>query len=125
MICKLSASALVIAAFLTTPATAEKPAPADSEPPPLVNVRATVDFSDLDLRSPAGVAEFERRAEQAVGDMCRPRAVPAGLGRGRLDGHCYRRSMTTARRQIRALVAARNGEVQTALNRPANRAVSE
>ncbi len=116
MIRNNSLSALLFAAFLTTPALAEEPPRDAGVLPHLVTVRATVEFGDVDLRTPAGLIEVERRASRAARDMCRPETVPAGPGRGRVDGHCFRQAMASARAQLERAVAARNGVVRTALN---------
>ena len=108
--------ALLFAAFLTTPALAEEPPREASALPHLVTVSATVEYGDVDLRTPAGLAEVERRAARVARDMCRPQAVPAGPGRGRVDGHCFREAMASARAQLDRVLAARNAPVRTALN---------
>ena len=125
MIRKSTASALLFASFLTTAALAEEPSRESSALPRVVAVSASIEFDDLDLQSPAGIAEFQRRAARTAREMCRPDAVPAGPGRGRVDGHCYRQAMASARAQIQATVAARSGNVQTALNGSARTAVAD
>ncbi|WP_166040711.1 UrcA family protein [Sphingosinicella sp. YJ22] len=106
---------LPLAAFLTTPALAAEPASEDYALPRLVAVEARIELSDLDLRSPAAVAELHRRVSRVVDDMCRPVSVPAGLGRGRLDGNCARRARASARAQIERAIAARAGSLETAM----------
>ncbi len=116
MIRNTTISALLFAASLTTPALAEELPREASVPPHLVTVMATVEYGDVDLGTPAGLAEVERRAARAAREMCRPQAVPAGPGRGRLDGHCFRQAMANARAQLDQVLAARNAPVRTALN---------
>ena len=114
MIRQATASAILFAAFLTTPAPAEEPASTRTAWPTLVMVRTTI--GNLDLDTPAGVAETRRRVERIVRDLCRPEAVPAGLGRGRVDWHCFREAMASARAQLEQAIAARNASVRTAMN---------
>ena len=113
MIGKTMGSALLYATCLTTSAWAEEP---DSGAlPHTVTVDAMVGLDDVDLGTPAGVAEAERRVTRTAREICRPVAVP-GPGPGRIDGRCYRQAMANARRQIDRAIAARRGEsaVQTA-----------
>ena len=112
MIRKAMLSAILFAPFLTTPAPAEEP-PAW---PSRVTVEARIDYSDLDLGTPAGAAEVRRRVARVVRELCRPDAVPSGQGRGRVDGHCVREAMATARVGIEQAIAARTANVRTALN---------
>ncbi|MGZ8282145.1 MAG: UrcA family protein [Allosphingosinicella sp.] len=114
MIRKATFSAFLLASLLTTPARAEEPPRVDSAWPRLVTVRAVIDYRDLDLGTPDGLAEARRRASRIVGDMCRPDPAPAGPGRGRIDGHCFREAMASARPQLEQ-VAMRQRNVQTAL----------
>ena len=116
MIRKAMLSAILFAPFLTTPAPAEEPAAAPSAWPRLVTVETRIDYRDLDLGSPAGAAEARRRVARAVRELCRPDATPAGQGRGRVDGHCVRQAMASARLQLEQAIAARNANVRTALN---------
>ena len=119
MIRKASLSAFLFAAFLTTPARAEEPAGAQTAWPATVTVSARIDYGDLDLGTEAGAAEARRRVIRAAEDLCRPVALPAGLGRGRIDGRCYRAAIEAARAQIEPVIAARRGEVRTASIVPA------
>ena len=119
MIRKASLSAVSFAAFLTTAAGAEEPSGAPAAWPSTVTVTARIDLADLDLGTEAGAAEARRRVSRAVGDLCRPVAVPAGPGRGRVDGRCYRAAMAVARAQIEPVIAARAGTVRTASADPA------
>lgn len=120
MIRKASLSAVLFAAFLTTAAPAEEPAAAPDAWPSTVTVSGRVDLGDLDLGTEAGAAEARRRVARAVSDLCRPVAVPAGPGRSRVDGQCYRAAMAAARMQIEPLIAARAGSIQTAAIAPAH-----
>ena len=115
---KTMGSALMFATILTTSAWAEEPG-RDAALPHTVTVDATIGLGDVDLGTPAGVAEAERRATRIAREMCRPVAVP-GPGPGRVDGRCYRQAMADARRQLDRAIAARRGEanVQTALVDP-------
>lgn len=113
MIRKATISALLFASFLSSPAQAEEPADAAGAWPRIVTVRATI--GDLDLATPAGQAEARQRVARVVSELCRPQALPAGPGRGRVDGHCYRAAMAQARMQIDQAIAARRSTVETAL----------
>jgi UrcA family protein len=117
MIRKATISALLSASILTTPAPAEEPRGEPGAWPRLVTVSTTIEFRDLDLGTPGGVAEAHRRASRIIAEMCRPDPVPADQGRGRVDGHCFRQAMADARAQIGLAVAARDPNVRTALNR--------
>ena len=111
MIRKSIASALLMASFVTTPALAEEPPSEPSTVPPhLVMVNATIEFGDLDLGTPAGIAELHRRTRRAAMEMCRPEPV------GRRDGFCLRQALQIARPQIEQAVAARNGTMLAARN---------
>ena len=114
MIRKASLSAFLFAAFLTTAARAEEPAPVATAWPSTITVSGRIDFADLNLGTEAGAVEARRRIARAVGDLCRPVALPAGAGRGRIDGRCYRTALAAARAQIEPLIAARSGSVRTA-----------
>ena len=116
MIRKTAASAFLFASCLAAPAQAEDPAAEPSAWPRAVTVTARIDYGDLDLTTAAGAAEAQRRVARAVGEMCRPNAVPAGAGRGRIDGHCFREAMANARAQIERVIAAHSGSVRTAHN---------
>lgn len=119
MIRKASLSAFLFAAFLTTPAGAEEPAGAQTAWPATVTVSARVEYGDLDLGTEAGAAEARRRVARAAADLCRPVAVPAGPGRGRIDGRCYRAAIAAGGAQIEPVIAARGGSVRTASIAPA------
>ena len=114
MIGKTMGSALMFATCLTTSAWAEEP---DSGAlPHTVTVDATVGLDDVDLGTPAGVAEAERRVIRTAREICTPVAVP-GPGPGRVDGRCFRQAMANARGQIDRAIAARRDEatVRTAM----------
>ena len=114
MIRKASLSAVLFAGFLTTAASAAEPGAVPTAWPATVTVSGRIDFGDLDLGTEAGAAEARRRVARTVADLCRPGAVPAGPGRGRVDGRCYRATMAEARARIEPVIAARAGTVRTA-----------
>ena len=119
MIRKTAVSALLFSAFLTTPALGEEPQGDPAAWPRAVTVSATVDYGGLDLATPAGQAEARRRTADAVAELCRPETAPAGPRPSRIDGHCYRQAMASARVQLDRTIAARSGQVRTAQAGPA------
>lgn len=114
MTSKFFASALLFGSIHSTPAYAAEP-PREPALPHVVTVDATIAFGDLDLGTPAGVAELYRRARQAAMDMCRPEAAPRGQLPSRVEGRCFRQAMANARFQIERAVAARTGHDVAAL----------
>lgn len=105
---KFCASALLFASIFSIPAFAAEP-PREPALPHVVTVDATVAFGDLDLATPAGVAELYRRARRAAMDMCRPEPAPRGELPARVEGGCLREAMANARFQIERTIAARAG----------------
>ena len=126
MISKTIGSALMFAGFLTTSAWAEEPGRDAIALPHTVTVDATVGLGDVDLATPAGVAEAERRVTRIAREICTPVSVP-GPGPGRVDGHCFRQAMASARRQIDRAIAARRDDatVRTAMVDPRAGAIDD
>jgi UrcA family protein len=125
MYAKFTASTLLFASILTTPALAEEPVRDAGGRPDLVTVEARIEIGDVDLRTSAGMEEVLRRVSRAASEMCRPEAVPDGLGRGRLDGHCYRRALADGRAQIERATALRQVGAQASLSHAARVTANE
>jgi UrcA family protein len=104
------ASAIALgAAFNAVPADAAETIIVSDNPEP----HATVSIADLNLDSPAGVARLERRIEGAANELCLTRDVEP-LGAQLARAKCYRTAISSGRRQIDHLVAARGANATTA-----------
>jgi UrcA family protein len=78
-------------------------APAPAQPP-----AGTVRYSDLDLATPAGVAEFDRRIGRTIAQLCGT-AFPTDLdGQAQIE-RCRAETMTSVAGR-RAILVARAGK---------------
>jgi UrcA family protein len=93
-------------------ARAERPSREFAALPRTITVNAPLAFGDLDLDTPAGMAELHRRATRVALDMCRVPFVPSGPPAGRVERRCFNQAMANARIQVAQAVAARRGDAR-------------